>query len=68
MMNTNNALLQLSEVAARIKELRDIMGWTVAEMAEKTDVTVEKYELYESGKADIPLPLYINALWSLVLK
>ena len=53
-MNTNNALLQLSEVAARIKELRDIMGWTVAEMAEKTDVTVEKYELYESGKADIP--------------
>ena len=53
-MNTNNALLQLSEVASRIKELRDIMGWTVAEMAEKTDVTVEKYELYESGKADIP--------------
>ncbi len=53
-MDTNNALLQLSEVAARIRELRDIMGFTVAEMAEKTDVTVEKYEFYESGKADIP--------------
>ncbi len=53
-MNTNNALLQLSEVASRIKELRDIMGWSVTEMAEKTDVTVEQYELYESGKADIP--------------
>ncbi len=53
-MNTNDALLQLSEVAARIKELRDIMGWTVSEMAEKTDVSEEKYNLYESGKADIP--------------
>ncbi len=53
-MNTNNALLQLSEVASRIKELRDIMGWTVEEMAAKTDITEEKYNLYESGKADIP--------------
>ncbi len=53
-MNTNNALLQLSEVAARIKELRDIMGFTVAEMAEKTDISEEKYLYYESGKADIP--------------
>ncbi len=53
-MNTNDALLQLSEVASRIKELRDIMGWTIAEMAKKTDVSEEKYNLYESGKADIP--------------
>lgn len=53
-MNTNNALLQLSEVASRIKELRDIMGWTVAQMAEKTQVTEEKYLSYESGKKDIP--------------
>ncbi len=53
-MNTNNALLQLSEVAARIKELRDIMGYTVSEMAAKTDVSEEKYTLYESGNVDIP--------------
>ena len=53
-MNTNNALLQLSEVASRIKELRDIMGWTTADMAEKTDVTEEIYISYESGKVDIP--------------
>ncbi len=53
-MNTNNALLQLSEVAARIRELRDIMGFTTAQMAEKTDVSEEKYLYYESGKADIP--------------
>ena len=53
-MNTNKTLTQLSEVASRIKELRDIMGWTVAEMAEKTDVSEEKYAAYESGNKDIP--------------
>ncbi len=53
-MNTNNSLVKLSEVASRIKELRDILGFSVAEMAEKTDVTAETYSLYESGTADIP--------------
>ena len=53
-MKTNNALLHLSEMAARIKELRDIMGWSVEEMAEKTDVSPEQYALYESGTVDIP--------------
>ena len=53
-MNTNNALMQLSEIAARIKELRDIMGWSVAQMAEKTDVTEEQYKDFESGRIDIP--------------
>ncbi|MBQ4600727.1 MAG: AMP-binding protein [Oscillospiraceae bacterium] len=47
-------MLQLSEIAARIKEMRDIMGWTVTEMAEKTDVTEEIYLIYESGSVDIP--------------
>ena len=53
-MDTKNALMQLSEIASRIKELREIMGWSIAQMAEKTDVDEEKYNLYESGKADIP--------------
>ncbi len=53
-MDKNNAMLQLSEVASRIRELREIMGFSVAEMAEKTDVTEEKYLDYESGNADIP--------------
>ncbi len=53
-MDTKNALVQLSEIASRIKELRDIMGWTVAQMAEKTEVSEEKYAAYESGKKDIP--------------
>ncbi len=53
-MNTNSAFNKLSEVAARIKELRDIMGWTTAQMAEKTDITEEMYLEYESGTKDIP--------------
>ncbi|MBE7061150.1 MAG: cupin domain-containing protein [Clostridiales bacterium] len=53
-MNTNNTLSQLSEIATRIKELREIMGFSVSEMAEKTDVDKEQYLTYESGNTDIP--------------
>ena len=53
-MKPNTTMLQLSEIAARIKEMREIMGWTAAEMAEKTDVTEQTYLVYESGNIDIP--------------
>ena len=53
-MNTNNTLSQLSEVATRIKELREIMGFSTKEMSEKTDVDETKYLTYESGTVDIP--------------
>ena len=53
-MNTNNTLTQLAEVATRIKELREIMGISAYTMAEKTNVDVEQYRAYESGKIDIP--------------
>ena len=53
-MNTNNTLSQLSEVATRIRELREIMGFSVVEMTEKTNVTEAQYLAYESGKEDIP--------------
>ena len=53
-MNTNNTLSQLSEIATRIKELREIMNFSASEMAEKAGVTEEQYTLYESGKVDIP--------------
>ena len=53
-MDTNNSLHKLSEVASRIKELRDIMGWSITEMSEKTDVSEETYISYESGTVDIP--------------
>ena len=47
-------MLQLSEIAARIKEMREIMGWSIAEMAAKTEVDEESYIAYEGGKTDIP--------------
>ncbi len=53
-MSTENTMSQLSEVASRIKEMREIMGWSVAEMAEKTEVTEEIYNMYESGEDDLP--------------
>ena len=53
-MNTNNTLNQLSEVATRIKELREIMGISVDEMSEKTNVSKDQYLTYESGVVDIP--------------
>ena len=53
-MNTNNTLNQLSEIATRIKELREIMGFSTALMAERTDVDENMYVTYESGKVDIP--------------
>ena len=53
-MNTNNTLNQLSEVATRIKELREIMGFSVVDMTAATNVTEQQYLAYESGKEDIP--------------
>lgn len=53
-MNTNNTLNQLSEVATRIKELREIMGFSVNTMTKLTNVSEKQYLAYESGKEDIP--------------
>lgn len=50
-MEMNN---QLMEVAFRIKEMREVCGFSEAEMAEKTDCTVEQYRLYEEGRVDFP--------------
>ncbi len=53
-MTTNTAKEQLMEIASRIKEMREIMGWSIAEMAVKTEVSQEDYVNYESASADIP--------------
>ena len=45
---------KLMEVARRIREMREISGFTVEEMAEKTEVTVEEYRAYENGTVDFP--------------
>ena len=44
----------LMELAHRIREMREITGFSVREMAEKTEVPVDLYMTYEEGKVDIP--------------
>ena len=53
-MTTNTAKEQLMEIALRIKELREIMGWSTAEMAQKTEVSEQQYIIFENANADIP--------------
>ena len=53
-MTTQTDLSQLKAIASRIREMREIMGWTPEEMAEKTDVSLEDYRLYEAAAADMP--------------
>ena len=50
-MEMNN---QLMEVAFRIKEMREVCGFSEEEMASKTDITTEQYREYEKGTADFP--------------
>ena len=51
MTNTQN---QLFEIALRIREMREILGFSCAEMAEKTQVSEELYQQYETGRVDLP--------------
>ena len=48
---SSNSLL---EVALRIRELREIVGYTEADMARLTGITEEQYLDYERGAADLP--------------
>ena len=45
---------KLMEVAERIREMREISGFSVEEMAEKTEVSVSEYKAYENGTVDFP--------------
>ena len=45
---------QLQEVGYRIREMRNIAGLSVEQMAEKTGVSLTEYERYEAGECDFP--------------
>ena len=53
-MTENN---RLKEIAERIKELREIFDYSQEEMAEKTDVTIAEYAMYEGAELDFPFTL-----------
>ncbi|MBQ6698269.1 MAG: AMP-binding protein, partial [Oscillospiraceae bacterium] len=44
---------KIQEMAARIRELREIEGLSIEEMAAQTAISVEEYSLCEEGKADL---------------
>ena len=46
--------MNLMDLAHRIREMREISGISISEMAEKTEVTVDQYLTYEAGETDIP--------------
>lgn len=53
-MELNTAMKRLTEIARRIREMREILGYTISDMASKTEVSEEQYLAFESGAADIP--------------
>lgn len=53
-MTNNQMENKLTEIAARIREMREISGFTPEEMAAKTDTTVDEYLTYEKGEQDFP--------------
>ena len=50
-MSNLNPSNQLMDVAQRIRNMRDILGYSIPKMAELTEITQEQYRLYESGTA-----------------
>ncbi len=52
-MNTNEQN-NLKDIALRIREMRSIFGYSEAEMAEKTEVSISEYRQYEKGELDFP--------------
>ena len=44
---------KIKEIAARIRELREVMGLTVEEMARRTEMSVDEYIQHEEGNRDL---------------
>ena len=51
-MESEDADKKLREMASRIREMREIVGYTVAQMAELTGVDVDEYSRFEAGQVD----------------
>lgn len=53
-MNTNTQN-NIAEIAMRIRDLREICGYSPESMAKFIGLPLSEYKQYESGKADIPI-------------
>ncbi len=54
MMSNMNPTNQLMDIAARIRDMRDILGYSTGKMAELTEVSEADYRQYETGTVDLP--------------
>ena len=46
---------QIKQIAMRIKELREIYGLTIEELAQDLNISPQEYRTYEKGETDIPV-------------
>ena len=53
-MSNQNPANQLMDIALRIRDMREILGYSMQKMADLTEVSEENYRLYESGTVDLP--------------
>ena len=53
-MRNQNTANQLMEIAQRIREMREILGYSMEKMADLTEVSEELYRQYEAGSIDLP--------------
>ncbi|MBR3552212.1 MAG: AMP-binding protein [Clostridia bacterium] len=53
-MQKNHFSNEIQQVAERIRDMREIIGLSTAEMAAKTELTEAQYIAFETGTADLP--------------
>ena len=53
-MTNQSTVNQLMEIALRIREMRESLGYSKQKMADLTEVSEETYRLYETGTVDLP--------------
>ena len=51
---------QLMDIAMRIRDMREILGYSMQRMAELTEVSEEVYRSYESGTVDLPFTFLLK--------
>ena len=53
-MTNQSTANQLQEIALRIRDMREILGYSMQDMAELTEISTAEYKLYETGTVDLP--------------
>ncbi len=52
---------KLMDMAARIRDLREIQGFSQEEMAKKTEISLQEYQAIEAGRGDMPFGFLFKA-------